>query len=297
MIQYLLGALPKQWRERFEEMLFTEQDYLERLRLAEDKLVDDYVSETLTAEEREQFEKYYLTSERRRQKVAMALALKKSLTDLSSQSDQAGQADQTDPSRPPTQSEIRSSILLRPPTSGQRLRLGLATLLFQLRTRFRIVALILVLLLLGVSLYLLALFWRSPQTTNPVASPSPSPPQTTPRDNRITLELPPGDLRAGNGELKTLAFSANPLPFFRLKLLLPQPPNYAVWRILLTTPEGAEVVRASGTLEQDQRQQNYVMASLPTRNLPAGKYLVQLQGQASSESFYTVASYAFRLTR
>ena len=294
MIQYLLGALPKQWRERFEEMLFTEQDYLERLRVAEDKLVDDYVSETLTAEERDRFEKYYLTSERRRQKVAMALALKKSLTDLSSQSGQSGQSGQAGQSNSPTQSEIRSSILLQPPTSGQRIRLGLSACLFQLRTRFRIVALILVLLLLGVGLYILALLF---QTTNPVATPSPSPTQPPPRDNRITLELPPGDLRTGSGELKNLAFPANPLPFFRLKLLLPQPPAYAVWRILVTTAEGAEVMRASGTLEQDQRQQNYVMASLPTRNLPAGDYRVQLQGQASSESFYTVASYAFRLTR
>ncbi len=283
MIQYLLGALPKQWRERFEEMLFTEQEQLERLRMVEDKLVDDYVNETLTAEERQQFEKHYLTSERRRQKVALALALKKSLADLSAQAAQAAQ---------PTQSEITSSTPLPPPTSGQKLRQRLAAFLLRLRTRFRIGALMLALLLLGGGLCILALLWRLPRTTEPVSAPSSAPTQTTQRDDQTTLELQPGAL-PNEGRKQ---WSLRDRPRLRLKLALPQPPSYAVWRILVTTVKGTEVARSSGALEHAPPQQSYVTASLATGKLTAGDYFVQLQGQTASEDFRTVATYAFRLT-
>jgi hypothetical protein len=152
----------------------------------------------------------------------------------------------------------------------------------------------LALLLLGGGMVVLALLWRSPRVTHPVTTPSPSPTQTAARDNPISLELQPGVLQ--NEGLKKLSLRDYRLSFFRLKLSLPQRPSYAVWRIIVTTAEGTEIARASGSLEQDQRQHNYVTASLPTGTLTAGDYLVILQGQTSSESFRTVATYAFRLT-
>lgn len=47
MIQYLLEELPPAWQDHFEEQFFTDQKSFERLKLVEDQLVDDYVSQVL----------------------------------------------------------------------------------------------------------------------------------------------------------------------------------------------------------------------------------------------------------
>jgi CHAT domain-containing protein/TolA-binding protein len=74
---YLLGALGDEGQERVEKRLLGEDDFFERVLVAEDELVDDYLEGSLPAGEREQFEKHFLIAPERRQKLRFAAALRR----------------------------------------------------------------------------------------------------------------------------------------------------------------------------------------------------------------------------
>lgn len=76
---YLLGELDEAGQERLEVLLLTDEAYVERVALAQDELVDEYVFGTLSEYDREQFEKNYLTAPERHQKLRIARALDKYL--------------------------------------------------------------------------------------------------------------------------------------------------------------------------------------------------------------------------
>src|SRR5215213_10259231 len=78
--KYLLGHLPEPERLRVEEILFSDDEYYQRLLMAEEELTDEYVYDALTAEEREGFERYFLSTPERREEVRIARALKKFVT-------------------------------------------------------------------------------------------------------------------------------------------------------------------------------------------------------------------------
>jgi hypothetical protein len=72
IVRYLLGHLPDEEAERFDEASIVDDDMASRLRSVENDLVDAYVGGTLAAETRGRFETFYLSSPRRRQKVRSA---------------------------------------------------------------------------------------------------------------------------------------------------------------------------------------------------------------------------------
>jgi anti-sigma factor RsiW len=72
LVRYLLGLLPDEDAERVEELTFTDEEVAGRVRAVEHDLVDAYVRGTLPAERRQQFEAFYLSSPRRREKVRLA---------------------------------------------------------------------------------------------------------------------------------------------------------------------------------------------------------------------------------
>lgn len=74
MTAYLLGTLPPDDAERFDELSFTDDDFANRLRAAERDLVDAYVNDELSAAELERFETHYLASPMRRERVELAAA-------------------------------------------------------------------------------------------------------------------------------------------------------------------------------------------------------------------------------
>src|SRR5690349_13185884 len=74
--QYLLGELSQETQlEAVEERLFTDDDVFEELQLVKEDLIDQYVKDEFTAEERRNFERNFLTTEERRADVRRAEAL------------------------------------------------------------------------------------------------------------------------------------------------------------------------------------------------------------------------------
>jgi CHAT domain-containing protein len=72
---YLLGQMAAGEELQIEEKLITDDDYFERLEVAEDELIDDYARGELNRREREQFEKHFLVTPERRSKLRLAKAL------------------------------------------------------------------------------------------------------------------------------------------------------------------------------------------------------------------------------
>ncbi len=73
--QYLLDVLPPAETERLDELSISDAGFAEALSAAENELIDAYVLGELAHEARRQFEKSYLSSPQKREKVQFAHAL------------------------------------------------------------------------------------------------------------------------------------------------------------------------------------------------------------------------------
>lgn len=76
--RYLLGELTESEQQDVEGDLFTQDDFADRLASVEDDLIDSYVAGELSEHEHEHFQSHFLTSPRRRERVATARALAQS---------------------------------------------------------------------------------------------------------------------------------------------------------------------------------------------------------------------------
>lgn len=75
LTDYLLGVLPPEETENFDEASFTDDDFADDLKSAENDLVDAYIHGELENPQLSRFEIYYLASPLRREKVEFARAL------------------------------------------------------------------------------------------------------------------------------------------------------------------------------------------------------------------------------
>ncbi len=74
--RYLLGTVTAESRDGLEARLFSDDRlFWERLSIAEDELVSDYVQNALSGEEQQDFENNFLRTDERRAKVEFAKAL------------------------------------------------------------------------------------------------------------------------------------------------------------------------------------------------------------------------------
>jgi hypothetical protein len=77
--QYLLGQLAEDKQEYVEERFITDRDFKERALIAEDELVQDYLSGELSERERTLFLGHFLSTPEQLQKLRIANSLKKHL--------------------------------------------------------------------------------------------------------------------------------------------------------------------------------------------------------------------------
>lgn len=68
MVGYLLGTASELEQSQIETRYFREQQLFEQMLALEEELICDYLNETLTATERQQFERHFLNTPRRRRK-------------------------------------------------------------------------------------------------------------------------------------------------------------------------------------------------------------------------------------
>jgi hypothetical protein len=75
LTRYLLGGLPPDVTERLDELSVSDDELAGRLSAIENDLVDAYVRGEMSGEQLAQFESFYLSSPKRREKVQFARAL------------------------------------------------------------------------------------------------------------------------------------------------------------------------------------------------------------------------------
>lgn len=79
--RYLLGELSEDELAQVEERYFADEDFFARLVDAENSLVDSYVRGNFSVVERGKFERQFLTTPQRRQKIKFAQSLNRAITE------------------------------------------------------------------------------------------------------------------------------------------------------------------------------------------------------------------------
>jgi hypothetical protein len=77
--RFLLGQLSPEEQERIEELAFTDPQSFAFLESAEDDLIDEFVYDDLSSEERDRFQKHFLAQPGRREHLRVARALRHNL--------------------------------------------------------------------------------------------------------------------------------------------------------------------------------------------------------------------------
>jgi hypothetical protein len=79
--QYLLNTLSEADREQFEMQYFEDDDLYQRLLVIEEELITDYVYDRLTASERRLFDEHYSVTPERRERIEIARNWKRVTSD------------------------------------------------------------------------------------------------------------------------------------------------------------------------------------------------------------------------
>ncbi len=75
LLNYLLGDLPDEERERVEERMFADDEFYEQIEAMKAELADDYARGELSSRERARYESRFLTSTNGRERLAFARAM------------------------------------------------------------------------------------------------------------------------------------------------------------------------------------------------------------------------------
>lgn len=75
VVSYLLGQMSEEESEQFEEDCLSQENWPSQVKLVEEDLIEAYIHDELKTEERELFERNYLTTEARQEYVKVAAAL------------------------------------------------------------------------------------------------------------------------------------------------------------------------------------------------------------------------------
>ena len=79
--EYLLNTLSEADREQFEMQYFEDDDLYQRLQVIEEELISDYVYDRLTAFGRRLFDEHYSATPERRGRIEMARNRKRVISD------------------------------------------------------------------------------------------------------------------------------------------------------------------------------------------------------------------------
>lgn len=276
--RYLLGLLTEADAEGLEEAYFARADVLERVRGAEDDLLDDYASGRLERGEKGAFESRYLASAPLRERVVAARALRLATADK----------------RGPV-ARVVAPVRWRVPLAIAA-GLFLAVLAFWIRPPRppRVTSASLPEDSAGPSETLLP---RSAAPVGPAGAPTSTTPVRRPATSRLGFALSPVLLR-GQGRPAQLRIPAG-IDAVVLELEGDPaivPPSASALEAVLTTVEGEPVWRGEARRVRDTGRPSLLASvRVSARSLAAGDYLVTLSTRGTADG--TLYSYFFRVGR
>lgn len=254
--KYLLGQAGEFEQQSIEDALLTDEDARRQVSVVEDELIEEYLADELSAEERSHFESHFLAPETRRRDLRFSQALHRYIKEH------------------PEAAKLEAA----PARKGWSL----------LWPRFAVAAAVLI---VGAAWWVGVIqrgrrneaVAKQPAAGTAVATaPAPLPTEV--------LILTPGLLRSGGQEtiLRTRPASAS----IELHLQLPpEASGFAAYSLELATVEGKEVWSQSGL----QRDGNTLKVVVPTSLLSRGDWRVALAGTSPQGKTADLSSYYFRV--
>lgn len=266
-VRYLLGQMGPDEQAALEEQYLTDPDVHDQLRAAERDLIDQYVRGELP--DAAEFERHFLSSPQRRQRVEFARALMQSL---------AGS---------PPRADHQSAAAPIGRVGGLTRWAWLA-------------AAAAVILAIGT---LLVQSSRNPPPATDVVRTGPPPPSPAP-DRRepvpapaprpvATLVLLP-TLTRNSDEVKSLALAGD--VDVALQLML-EADEYGRYRAVVRTAGGAEVWRQDQLQSRRTADGAAVTVTLPSSRLATEDYTIRLSGLTAGGAYEEIAGYYFRVQK
>lgn len=315
-MRYVLGDLSEDEKTRMEEAFLTDDAKFDELELAEDELVDAYVSNELSHEERRRFNARLKSSPRLVERVSFARTLAEKADSLSQESEPS----------------IEPARLFSSPTAKPKARWWGGYFAQRPAFGMPLAACAMLILVVGIVLVSGWLRLRSEserraseqadlqrqkealqQSTNLRESPTPDSQQSTnlrestnqdlqrstnlrePQTRQpvlATVFLRPGSLRGSGGqpELTIGAKTTNA----RLQLAL-EKNDYPTYSATIKTPEGRVVFRKNGLKPHNGGSGAHLLLSVPARSLAEGDYIAHVDGVTASGQVESVNDYPFRV--
>ena len=294
-IRYLLGEMTEAEKVSLESGIVADDEAFEKIGAAEDELIDEYLSEGLTAEERNRFEKIYLNSPERRERVKFARALGQRLTEKPKTASVIALPTRTgvSPTRwlaaaavllavvgayfAWTSIQLREEIRLVEDKSGNLVRGGedLVGQIAQIRSEAE---------------QLRRELQRQRVETNQLAEQLAR--LQSHAAKAVSFVLAAGRLRDG-GNLQALRIPAG-TEIVRLTLPISDP-SYVSYRAVIETPEGKTVWK--GDAARSEPGAKTLLVTLPARALASGDYILSVTGVSASGRSESTADFSFRIKK
>lgn len=263
--QYLLGQAPQEDSSRLEEQLLTDGALYEELLIAEDELIDQYLSDKLSQPERHSLETHFLLAPERKQRLRFAQALHKYVDFAGTSEAQENLAaeslshEEPDGTRLPAKRNFFSFL----PITNPIVSYSLAAAIF---------------LMVGGLSWVIFNNWR--QQTQQESG------------NVYVATLTPGLTRDG-GELKRISIAPG-TDRVQLRLLLSsdEPQTY---RAEVLTSERTGVVVIDDLKPQTQDSQRFITITLPITILKHDDYQVRVSRRHADGSYEEIGRYQFRV--
>lgn len=264
--QYLLGQLPPDDSARLEERLLSDRDFFEELLMAEDELIDQYLSGELSEAERTGFETHFLAAPERQQKIRFARSLKKYVGEATATEPQADleTLDSAQLSSAPTKARPKKrSFFSFLPANNPILAYSLAA--------------VLLLAAFGVS-WIAIKNWRNPTSHEP--------------GNVLAVVLTPG-LTREDGEIKKIQVPTD-VDTLRLRLELPVN-HYDSFRAAVLNEERTEAWAIDGL--RPGENSNAIDFDVPAQVLKPGDYQVKVSGRLANGKVEDMHRFFFRVIK
>lgn len=257
--RYLLGELDSETQQRLEERLLTDNEFFEELLVAEDELIDRYLSSSLLPRDKEKFEGYFLSTPERRQKMSFAKTLRKYIVAKGEEPTASISIDNSSTSR---KRFLLPHFGIRNPLAGLS------------------VAATLLLIVVGVGW----LIMREQRSEGPSGQ----------RDSGhvLSVTLIAGAIRS-DGEVNRVTIPANTnIVEFRLELPSDEYKNY---RATIQTDNGSEIFSSDQLKAEKSGSERVIVVPTSAKTLRAGDYQLKLSGLAADGKLEDVAGYYFRV--
>ncbi len=308
LTRYLLGELSEAERMRLEERLFADDEYFEQLSAVEYDLIDEYVRGELAPPEREVFERTFLTSPGRRQRVEFARSVLKTIAEAAAEKP-AGVMEARQESAPWWRFRQTSPALPFGLVTMLLAAVGIGTWLTIERRH------------LQTDLAQLQVERRNWQQQEDALRQEMA--ERRDREEGLTKQLQReqserarleqelavkgpskptflafvlSSLARDPGEPKELVIPSN-IPTIQLKIDLEEGDHYQTHRAVLQTAEGHEILNQTGLSARRISGGKAVILSVPVRVLTPGDYELQLRGLVASGTSEDIGYYYFRVIK